>query len=118
MSVIDTIYPFNGRLVVEVIKEDVKEYLKEQYGMKNSVIALPDSMAENTYVPCNKGKILKMAPDAYGEGFKNRYGDNGLYPEVGDTILFVPMQSEVIDREGKYHLVSDHSTLAFFKATK
>ena len=106
--------PHCGNMVIEIIKEDSTEYKKKMYGMENSVLALPDMV--DAYVPVKKGKILSMATDCYGERYVSRYGKDGIHPEVGDTVMFIPNQSYRIDAENKYHIIADEHVIAYYKA--
>jgi hypothetical protein len=108
-SKIPSIEPFLGRLLIEIIEEDVEQYMKEKAGIKGeSLIVLPDSFTETHRVPLHRGTILKKAPDAFGEAFKKKMGgDIGTVPEVGDLVYFVPNQTYPIDIDKKYHLLND-----------
>lgn len=107
--------PCNGRMILEVIKEDALEHKKKTLGMENSILVLPESLVENSYVPCKKGIILTMAPDAFGKRYVKNYGDDGTHPEVGDVVMFIPNQSFKIDPEGRYHIIGDEHVIAYYK---
>lgn len=107
---------FLGRIEVEIIKEDVLTYKRELYGLsKDSSLVLPDM--DTGHVPYRLGKILKMAPDAFGERFKRCYGSDFIRPELGDTLMFVPNQSYRLDHAGNYHIIGDEHIIAFYKGS-
>lgn len=130
--------PFLGRLVIEILQESVEDYKKALYGFdtktedkessefrsKFEIVSAITEVDENgnvrhvaskDKVPFKKGKILKMAPDAFGERFKKNYGTDGSLPAIGDTIMFVPNQTYKIDPAGKYHIIGDENIIAFYK---
>jgi hypothetical protein len=118
---IDEIQPFLGRLLVEVLRDDAEDHVKARYKAETKVsdeflnkFALPDSI-KNKKTPISKGKILKMAPDAFGHAFSDRYGQDGDKPVIGDTVFFIPNESYKIDVEDKYHLIGDCDIVAFKK---
>lgn len=127
--------PFIGRMVIETIKEDADEYLKEKMGSELNVSSeflkklelqtmdvQVDEHGRKTYipvkkrVPISKGRIVKMAPDCFGECFVNKYGDVGYTPKLGDIVLFIANESYRIDSADQYHLVCDCDIQGFIKA--
>lgn len=113
--------PFLGRMVLEIEVIDPETYKKQQYGLdKDSPLVLANGefneeagyvrVKQFNSVPYKKGKIIKMAPDCYGERFCRYYGnDVGNYPKMGDVVWFIYQQSYILDPAGKYHMVcSDH----------
>jgi hypothetical protein len=122
--------PFLGRILLEVVKEDSNTYKKEQYGItENSALkdfVIMDGTTDSETgefrakelhsVPYKKGKILKMAPDAYGAArFQKYYGTEGYVPKIGDTVLFIPNQSYKIDPADVYHIIADDHVIGYFK---
>lgn len=110
--------PFNGRLIVKMIVEDVMEYKRKLYGMKDSLIALPDTTEERLRVPFNKGTVISMAHDAFGEAYIRRFGKCENPPKVGDVVWFVPNQSMKIDLEDHYHGINDDDICFVTRVTK
>lgn len=108
--------PFLGRILTEAVEDDVAEYMREKAGIsKNSVIALPENYMQKHSVPVKKGRIIDMAPDAFGEAFQNKYGfDVGQIPTLGDVVMFIPGQSYRVDLDEKYHMIADEDIIAFF----
>jgi len=105
--------PFLGRLLIEAMDADVEEHLKKAVGLSSdSRLALPDSYKEQNSVPVKKGRVIDMAVDAFGDAFRNKYGEVGKTPELGDVVYFIPGQSYKIDIEAKYHLISDEDIMA------
>lgn len=117
-----------GRLLLEIIVENTQEHLREKRGvtkegpLKDFVIA-DGKVDERTgefrisevtnKVPYSKGRIMEMAPDAFGERFKQRYGNDVEKLELNDIVWFVPFESYKVDVEGKYHMISDQDIVAF-----
>ncbi len=106
--------PFLGRLLVEVIRDDAEDHLRKQYKMENSVLQLPETMTAKK-LPVSKGRILEMAPDAFGRVFKERYGDEMECPAIGDVVWFIPNESYRVDSRDTYHIVADQDIVAFEK---
>lgn len=94
--------PINGHILIKIDNSQVRKDL----GMsEDSKIVLPD---EKTYaVGSSKGVVIKMAPDAFGMKYKERFGDEINPPKEGDIVHFVPYQSNMMDKEGKYYLITD-----------
>lgn len=123
--------PFLGRMIVEVITESTAEFKRRQLGIKkDSLIAVPDEVfgmqtiyddygnahqvkeEQRATVPHKHGKILKIAPDAFGEAFMNRYKCPTKL-NVGDIVWFVPMQTYKLDEKGKFHIIGDEDIIAY-----
>lgn len=108
--------PFLGRMLLEAMDDDVENYMREKAGVaKDSKIILPDDYKQKHAVPIKKGKVIDMAPDAYGEAFINKYGNVGEIPTVGSTVMFIPGQSYKVDLEGKYIMIGDEDVIAFYR---
>ena len=107
--------PFLGRLLVEVIEVDVEAHMKAKAGISSdSLIALPESFKDKHRVPIKKGKIVDMAPDAFGELFIERRGsDVGFCPDMNDIVWFIPNETYPVDVDGKFHLVNDSDIVAY-----
>ena len=48
-----------------------------------------------------------MATDAFGGIYKEKYGDEINPPAIGDTVHFISYQSNKMDKNGEYYLVTD-----------
>lgn len=119
---IKAIKPFLGRIKVEVIKEDVEEYLKKQWGVseESKLIVSTAAYQDQHRVPWSKGKVLEIAPDAFGQRFENYYGKDGACEgrsniKVGTIVYFVPMQTYKLDPQGKYHMINDEHIIGYSK---
>ena len=107
--------PFLGRILTEALDDDVEAHLKEKAGIgKNSLIQLPEDYKKKHSIPVQKGRIIDLAPDAFGEAFQNKYGNIGPTPGLGDIVMFLPGQSFKVDIEAKYHIVGDEDIIAWF----
>lgn len=114
--------PFMGRIIVEVVEDDVESYLKEMYGVtKDSKLALPEEVLADK-VPITKGKILKISKNSFGSRFKEVFGpdmaNEGSTLEEGDLIYFVRNQTMSIDPKRKYHIVNDEHIVGYIKKDK
>jgi hypothetical protein len=112
------IKPFLGRIVIEIVRDAAEDHLKKQYestGVSkeflNQFQLAPNQ--KNRKTPISKGRILKMAPDAFGEAFKDRYGSDYEVPSVGDVVYFIPNESYRLDPNDEYHLVGDCDIVAY-----
>ncbi len=117
MKEIENFEPFLGRIVIEMIREDTVEYMKKQYGMQaDSPLALPEDLVKSGgRVPYKKGRVVKMAKDTFGQRFKDRYGLDGNFPQVGDVLVFIPFESFKLTNDDKYHLIADEDIVGFYK---
>ncbi len=108
--------PFLGRILTEAVDDDVEQHIKEKAGLgRDSLIQLPTEYKKTHSVPIQKGRIIDLAADAFGEAFVNKYGvDTGAVPGLGDVVMFIPGQSYKVDLEAKYHIVSDEDVIAWF----
>ena len=50
---------------------------------------------------------MKMASDAFGRKYKETYGDEFNPPKIGDIVHFIPYQSNRMDKDGEYYLITD-----------
>lgn len=121
--------PFLGRLILEALPDDTQAYLKTRMGLsedsilKDLIIADGDrdertgefrTTIKAGQVPLQKGKILDMAPDAFGKMFQDKYGTDARQGiKIGDVVMFVPNQTYKLDAESKYHLIADDHIVAF-----
>lgn len=127
-------YPFCGRVIIKVITETVSEHLGKQRGLdktdhlKNAGFQIVSAesvedeytgkkilkMNDNLRVPYQKGVLIKLSPDAFGEVFKkNRGNDIGPVPELGDTVWFFRNMTYPIDAAMEYHLLNDTDIVGF-----
>lgn len=123
--------PILGGLLLQALEDDVDKFLEDkafaQAGIKKEESALAkmgfktvsgETDLEGKFkvkkgnVPIQKGVIVKMAKDAYGEAFKAKYGDDIDAPGIGDTVMFIPGQAYKTDLEGKYLIIKDEDVMA------
>lgn len=93
--------PINGHILIKV---DVDEILGKS---KDSVIQIVESVEKAYAASASKGVVVKMATDAFGNKYKEKYGHEINPPQVGDIVHFIPYQSNRMDKEGEYYLVTD-----------
>lgn len=94
--------PINGHILIRVDLGQVKEDMGLS---RDSKIILTE---EKTYAAASsKGVVVKMATDAFGSKYKEKYGAEINPPEIGDIVHFVPYQSNRMDKEGEYYLITD-----------
>ncbi len=121
--------PFLGRLVLEAVEQDVSDYLadkskldKDSHLRKSGfeIVAASVDAERGGYkvdkdlkVPLKKGKIIKAAPDAFGESFQKKYGAEVGKLGVGDLVWFIPMQTYKLEPSGKYHIIGDEDVIAY-----
>jgi len=134
------IEPFLGRMLVEVIREDGDEYLKQKIAAEKDGKVSKEFLEKFQFVfgedsvdpqtgekkfkrstakpGITKGRIVKMAPDCFGEAFQSRFGKDRDYPSVGDIVIFTPNKSYQVDAENKFHIVDDCELVGFIKEDK
>lgn len=96
--------PINGHILIKV---DVGQ-LKEDMGLsRDSKIILTEMQERSFAAASSKGTVVKMASDAFGSKFKEKFGEEINPPAIGDTVHFVPYQSNKMDKEGEYYLITD-----------
>ncbi len=94
--------PINGHILIKIDLGDVKENL----GLaRDSALYIPQEKAFAS--ASSKGVVVKMATDAFGGKYREKYGDEINPPKVGDIVHFVPYQSNMMDKEGEYYLITD-----------
>jgi len=140
ISIEDLPEPFLGRLVIETIKEDSEALIKARIASETKGTVSTEFLNRITLVtteeqtdmdtgrtkhviakkrvPISKGRILKKAPDAFGDYFKSRYGDVGYTPDIGDVVLFIPNESSRLEPTDTYHFLNDCDIQGYHKATK
>lgn len=94
--------PINGHILIKVDLGQVKEDLGLS---RDSLIEIPKEKA--FAASSSKGVVVKMATDAFGQAYKEKFGSEIEPPKVGDVIHFVPYQSNMMDKNGEYYLVTD-----------
>lgn len=96
--------PINGHILIRIDLERVRE----DAGLsKDSKIILTD-MQEKAYAGASsRGEVVKMASDAFGCKYKEKYGKEINPPVIGDIVHFVPYQSNKMDKDGEYYLITD-----------
>lgn len=96
--------PINGCIVIKVDLEQIREDL----GLSRDSKLILTEMQEKRFAGASsKGKVVKMATDAFGQVYKEKYGKDINPPKVGDTVLFIPYQNSKLDKEGEYYLITD-----------
>lgn len=94
--------PINGHILIKVDQGD----LKEELGLsRDSNLYIPQEKA--FAAASSKGVVVKMATDAFGRKYKEKYGEEINPPNIGDIVHFVPYQSNMMDKEGQYYLITD-----------
>lgn len=96
--------PVNGHILIKVDLGDVKE---EMGLSRDSKLILTDTQEKTFAAASSKGIVVKLASDAFGVKYKEKYGDEIQPPVIGDTVHFVPYQSNRMDKEGEYYLITD-----------
>ena len=96
--------PINGHILIQVDLGQVKEDLGLS---RDSVIVLTEMQEKSFAGSASKGVVVKMASDAFGSMYKEKYGSEINPPKIGDVVHFVPYQSNRMDNEGEYYLITD-----------
>ncbi len=94
--------PINGHILIRVDIGQVKESLGLS---RDSALYIPQEKAFAQ--SSSKGTVVKMATDAFGSKYKEKYGSEINPPKIGDIVHFVPYQSNQMDKDGEYYLVTD-----------
>jgi len=94
--------PINGHILIKVDLGQVKENLGLS---RDSALYIPQEKAFAS--ASSKGIVVKMATDAFGQKYKEKYGKEINPPKVGDIVHFVPYQSNMMDKDGEYYLITD-----------
>lgn len=94
--------PINGHILIKVDKSTVRKEL----GMaEDSPIYVPQ---EKSFASAStRGEVIRMASDAFGLKYQERFGEEIKPPVEGDTVHFVSYQSAKLDEEGVYYLITD-----------
>lgn len=96
--------PINGHILIKVDLGQVKEDLGLS---RDSKIILTELQEKAFAAASSRGEIVKMASDAFGRKYKEKYGEDINPPNIGDIVHFVPYQSNRMDRDGEYYLITD-----------
>jgi len=94
--------PINGHLLIKIDLSQVREDLGLS---KDSLIYVPQEKAFAH--SASRGVVVKMASDAFGGKYREKYGDEIRPPSIGDIVHFVPYQSNQMDKDGEYYLITD-----------
>lgn len=94
--------PINGHILIQIDKGQVKEDLGLS---RDSLIEIPQEKAFAH--SSSRGVVVKMASDAFGSKYKEKYGNEIAPPKIGDVVHFVPYQSNQMDKDGEYYLITD-----------
>lgn len=96
--------PINGHILIQV---DLGQ-IKEDMGLsRDSKLILTETQEKVFAAASSRGVVVKMASDAFGGKYKEKYGEEINPPVVGDIVHFVPYQSNRMDRDGEYYLITD-----------
>lgn len=96
--------PINGHILIKV---DLGQ-IKENAGLSRESKLILTEMQEKSFASASsRGVVVKLACDAFGSKYKEKYGDEINPPGIGDTVHFVPYQSNRMDKEGEYYLITD-----------
>lgn len=96
--------PINGHILIKVDLGAVKENMGLS---RDSKLILTEAQAKAFASASSKGEIVKLAADAFGRVYKEKYGDETKPPVIGDIVHFVPYQSNMMDKDGEYYLITD-----------
>ena len=94
--------PINGHILIKIDLSQVKEDLGLS---KDSLIYIPQEKAFAH--SASRGVVVKMATDAFGRKYKEKYGEEIHAPKLGDVVHFVPYQINQMDKDGEYYLITD-----------
>lgn len=94
--------PINGHILIKVDQSQVKEDLGLS---KDSLLYIPQEKAFAS--ASSRGVVVKLAKDAFGNKYKERFGDEIIPPAIGDIVHFIPYQSNRMDKDGEYYLITD-----------
>lgn len=96
--------PINGHILIRV---DLGQ-IKEDMGLsRDSRIILTETQEKAFSAASSKGVVVKMASDAFGNKYREKYGDEIKPPKEGDIVHFVAYQSNRMDKDGEYYLITD-----------
>jgi len=131
--------PFMGRIIIKILKDSFDSFKKKQAKLYDDSFLsqsgfeiadgavdyvtgefkIKDKQSLDELVPYQKGEIIKLSEDAFGENFKRYYGsDRTMRPELGDTVLFIRNQQYNLDPAGEYGILNDEHVIAFYKGDK
>ena len=94
--------PINGHILIKIDLGDVKENLGLS---RDSALYIPQEKAFAS--ASSRGTVVKLASDAFGCKYKEKYGEEINPPAIGDIVHFIPYQSNKMDDDGEYYLITD-----------
>ena len=94
--------PINGHILIKI---DLSQVRGDLGLSKDSLIYVPQEKAFAH--SASRGVVVKMASDAFGGKYREKYGDEICPPTIGDIVHFVPYQSNQMDKDGEYYLITD-----------
>lgn len=107
--------PINGHILIKVDLGQVKEDL----GLSRDSKLILTEVQEKTFAgAASRGVVVKLAPDSFGSKYRERYGNEINPPEIGDIVHFVPYQSNKMDKDGEYYLITDDGVKYIERAKK
>lgn len=96
--------PVNGHILIKIDLGQVKEDMGLS---RDSKLILTDSQERMYAGASSRGVVVKKAKDAFGSKYKEKYGEETESPDIGDIVHFVPYQSNRMDKDGEYYLITD-----------
>lgn len=96
--------PINGHILIKIDLGQIRENLGLS---KDSPIVLTEMQEKSFASGSSRGEVVKMASDAFGSKYREKYGNEISPPIIGDIVHFVPYQSNMMDKEGEYYLITD-----------
>lgn len=96
--------PINGHILIKVDKGQVKEDLGIA---RDSKLYIPQEKA--FACAADRGEVVKMANSAFGDKYKEAFGEDIDSPKIGDIVHFISYQSNQMDDDGEYYLITDDS---------
>ncbi len=96
--------PINGHILIKIDLGQVKEDLGLS---RDSEIILTEMQEQRFAGASNRGEVVKLAYDAFGRKYKEKYGEEINPPKIGDIVHFIPYQSNRMDNNGEYYLITD-----------
>lgn len=96
--------PINGHILIQV---DLGQVREDAGLSRDSKLILTETQEKMFASASSRGVVVKMASDAFGGKYKERYGNEINPPKIGDIVHFVPYQSNRMDKDGEYYLITD-----------
>lgn len=132
--------PFLGRLLLQTVDENKaytewkkeKEFIKSGIDPTKTSLIIPTGESEMIIDDYGRskmeftakselrydvrlGRIIDAAPDAFGQAFKNRYGNVGDTPKVGDYVYYIPGNAYKVSFDLSYVTIADEDVVNWYK---